>query len=137
MAIYGFGAAYSGTEDMTAAFIKAGGAFVGWKRDEAPSAHAMLRQIEVGDLVFLKSFPPSMGLIVKAAGVVTQAGEDIMEWELGTGVRVQWTFIGSRDGGTKPFGKIGDKADFTRGGTLYREYNPEVQRRIVQLVLGN
>lgn len=135
MAIYGFGAAYSGTDDMTSAFVAAGGAFVGWKSNEAPSAHAMLRQIEVGDLVFLKSFPPSMGLIVKAAGIVTEAGEDIMEWELGTGVRVRWTFVGSRDGGTKPFGKIGDKADFTRSGTLYREYNPEVQRRIVDLVL--
>jgi hypothetical protein len=136
MAIYGFGAAYGGSEDMSSAFVEAGGAFVGWTREEAPSAHAMLRQIEVGDLVFLKSFPPSMGLIVKAAGIVTEAGEDIMEWELGTGVKVQWTFVGSRDGGTKPFGKIGDKADFMRGGTLYREYNGDVQRRIIALILG-
>lgn len=134
--MYGFGAAYGGSEDMTAAFVKAGGAFIGWKLDEAPVAHAMLRQIEVGDLVFLKSFPPSMGLIIKAAGIVTEAGADIMEWELGTGVRVNWTFYGPRDGGHKLFGKIGDKADFTRGGTLYREYNPSVQRRIIDLVLG-
>ena len=137
MAIYGFGAAYSGTEDMTSAFIKAGGAFVGWKRTEAPAAHAMLRQIEIGDVAFLKSFPPSTGLIVKAVGLVTEAGDDIMDWEIGTGVKVSWAFVGARDGGTKLFGKIGDKADFTRGGTLYREYNPEVQRRIVALILSN
>jgi hypothetical protein len=52
MATYGFGAAYGGSEDMTAKFIEVGGAFVGWQSHEAPSAHAMLRQIEVGDLVF-------------------------------------------------------------------------------------
>lgn len=138
MAIYGFGAAYSGTEDMTAAFVEAGGAFVGWSKAEAPSAHAMLRQIEVGDLVFLKSFPPSMGLIVKAAGIVTDTEEPLQLWEIpGIGVRVKWTFYGPTGGGHKLLGKIGDKADFMRGGTLYREHNPEVQRRIIDLVLDN
>lgn len=138
MATYGFGAAYSGTEDMTATFVEAGGAFVGWRSDEAPSAHAMLRQIEVGDLVFLKSFPPSMGLIVKAAGIVTETAEPLLVYEIpGVGVRVNWTFYGPRNGGTKLIGKVGDKADFMRGGTLYREYNPDVQRRIIQLVLGS
>jgi hypothetical protein len=97
-----------------------------------------LRQIEVGDLVFLKSFPPSIGLIVKAAGVVVETAEPLMVYEIpGIGVRVNWTFYGSRDGGHKLFGKIGDKADFTRGGTLYREYNPDLQRQIIALVLGN
>ncbi len=136
MAVYGFGAAYGGSDDMTSDFIKASGAFVGWKLDEAPAAHEMLRQIEVGDIVFLKSFPPSIGLIVKAAGIVIETGEDIMAWELGTGVRVNWTFVGARDGGHVRLGKINDKADFTRGGTLYREYNPNVQRKIIELVLS-
>lgn len=137
MATYGFGAAYGGSEDMTSTFVGAGGAFVGWSSDEAPSAHAMLRQIEVGDLVFLKAFPPSIGLIVKAAGIVTETAEPLMVYEIpGVGVRVDWTFYGHRDGGTKLLGKIGDKADFTRSGTLYREYNPDVQRRIIHLVLG-
>jgi len=136
MAVYGFGAAFGGSEDMSSNFIEAEGAFVGWKPAEAPAAHATLRQIEVGDLVFIKSFPPSMGLIVKAAGIVTDTNHLLMDYDLGTGVRVNWTFVGPRDGGHKLFGKIGDKADFTRGGTLYREYNPDVQRRIIELVLG-
>lgn len=136
MAVYGFGAAYGGSDDMTSAFVEAGGAFVGWSSDEAQSAHAILRQIEVGDLVFLKSFPPSMGLIVKAAGIVTETAEPLIVRDIpGVGVKVNWTFYGIRDGGTKLLGKIGDKADFMRGGTLYREYNPDVQRRIIQLVL--
>lgn len=136
MAIYGFGAAFGGTDDMTSDFVNADGAFVGWKPVEAPSAHAMLRQIEVGDLVFLKSFPPSAGLIVKAAGVVTDASQRL-DWELGTGVTVRWVFRGDLGGSQNlRLGKIGDKADFTRGGTLYREYNPDVQRRIIELVLG-
>jgi hypothetical protein len=37
MAMYGFGAAYGGSEDMTSAFVDAGGAFVGWTNDEAPT----------------------------------------------------------------------------------------------------
>jgi hypothetical protein len=78
-----------------------------------------------------------MGLIIKAAGIVTETAEPLWAWEVpGVGVKVNWTFHGSRDGGTKLLGKIGDKADFMRAGTLYREYNPDVQRRIIQLVLG-
>lgn len=136
MATYGFGAAFGGSDDKTSDFIDSQAAYIGWNEQDAPFAHATLRQIEVGDLVFLKSFPPSIGLIVKAAGIVTDTTSLLRSDEFGVGVRVNWRFD-CRNGGTKTFGKIGDKADFMRGGTLYREYNPSVQRQIVELILGN
>lgn len=136
MAIYGFGAAFGGSEDMTARFIEAGGAFVGYDRNEAPVAHAMLRMIEAGDIVFLKSVPPSIGLIVKAVGVVLQAAP-FDDRELGWGVQVRWIATAKEAGAEiLRLGKMGDKADFTRGGTLYREYSPMVNGRILSLLLG-
>lgn len=136
MAIYGFGASYGGSDDMTSDFIDANGAFVGYDEDEAPVAHAMLRMIEVGDIVFLKSFPPSIGLIIKAVGIVVQAGP-IQHDDLGRGVGVRWIFTGDIGGGENlRLGKMQDKADFTRGGTLYREHSPKVNGRILALLLG-
>ncbi len=136
MAIYGFGAAFGGSDDMTARFIEAGGAFVGYSQTEAPVAHEMLRMIEVGDIAFLKSFPPSTGLIVKAVGIVVGSAP-FEDAELGHGVRVRWITIADDSGGEiARLGKIRDKADFTRGGTLYREYSPTVNRHILKLLLG-
>lgn len=136
MATYAFGAAYGGTDDKTRAFINGGSAFIGWTPNEAPYLHAMLRQIEIGDLVFLKSAAPSVGLIIKAAGVVTD--NDIkQDWDLGFGVSVDWAFTGEAGGGdNRLLGKVKDKADFMRGGTLYREFNPTVLRVVIDLIRG-
>src|SRR5689334_21431240 len=68
MAIYGIGAMY-GTDDMTDTFIMAGGAFIGWQPDEAPYAHNFMKRIAAGDIIFIKAYPPHMGLIVKAVGI--------------------------------------------------------------------
>lgn len=136
MAIYGFGAAYGGSDDKTSNFVEAQGAFVGYSEHDAPVSHAMLRMIEVGDIVFIKSFPPSIGLIIKAVGIVVKAGP-INDEELGSGVGVRWIYTGETGGGENfRLGKMQDKADFTRGGTLYREYSPEVNGRILSLLLG-
>lgn len=136
MATYAFGAAYGGTDDKTRAFVNSGSAFIGWDPHDAPFLHAMLRQIEIGDLVFLKSAAPSVGLMVKAAGVVTD-NTIRQDPDLGFGVAVDWAFTGEAGGGqNRLIGKLNDKADFMRGGTLYREFNPLVLRVVIDLIRG-
>lgn len=136
MATYAFGAAYGGTDDKTRAFVNSGFAFIGWPPDEAPYLHAMLRQIEIGDLVFLKSAAPSVGLMIKAAGIVTD-NEIKQDWDLGFGVKVDWAFTGEVGGGKNLLiGKLNDKADFMRGGTLYREFHPVVLNLVIDLIRG-
>lgn len=57
--------------------------------------------------------------------------------ELGWGVRTRWIATAD-EAGTEILclGKMEDKADFMRGGTLYREYSPIVNGRILSLLLG-
>lgn len=132
MATYGFGAAYAGTDDKVAEFVSLGVAFVGYDIDNrngnpAPALHAILRQIEVGDIIFLKSFPPSQGLIVKAVGIATDVSR-ISEHRhgLGYGPDVHWTSVEQYT-----LGRLNDRYDNMRGGTLFREYNPDVIRRLL------
>jgi hypothetical protein len=68
MAIYGIGATYE--SDVSPKFIKKGLACVGWEEEVAQPLHGMLKRIKIGDIVYIKSHPPSIGLIVKAVGIV-------------------------------------------------------------------
>lgn len=71
---YGIGAAFSsGTEDHASTFISKGFACIGWNSEDAPAFHEMLRQINIGDIIFLKSFSPKAGLYIKAIGLVTSS----------------------------------------------------------------
>jgi hypothetical protein len=128
MAIFGFGANYEG-EDVSANFVAAGAACVGWAEQDAPPLHNMLRHIKVGDIAFLKSFTPQVGLTIKAVGVVL--GSEPREIRaLGWGVQVRWIWRGE-----DRIGLLGDKYP-VRGITLYEEYNPVVQERVIGLLLG-
>lgn len=128
MAIFGFGATYN-NEDVHEAFVEAGVACVGWTRDEAPPLHNLLRHIKAGDIAYLKSFSPNIGLTIKAVGVVLE-GTAQEYGELGWGVTVRWTWQGE-----ERIGRLEDKYP-VRTITLYEEYNPEIQQRVIDLLLS-
>jgi hypothetical protein len=66
MAIFGFGATYGGTKDVSKDFVKRGVACVGWSPNQSPTLHTMLKHIKTGDVVYLKAQPANAGLIIKA-----------------------------------------------------------------------
>ena len=127
MAIFGVGARYE--EDVTQQFLSEGVACVGWQEDHAPPAHAILRQLRTGDIVFIKSFTPQAGLYIKAVGIVTE-GKVRKVPKLGAGVPVRWVW----DGEVK-VGKLDDKWP-VRSVTIYEEHHPEVQARVIDLLLS-
>ena len=72
MAIFGIGAFYD--EDVSKHFIEQSLVGVGWDAIEAPELHQFMRSLRVGDLVYIKSFPPaSPEIFVKAIGIVIDA----------------------------------------------------------------
>jgi hypothetical protein len=127
MAIFGVGAHYD--EDVSEQFISRGVACVGWSEDDAPPAHAILRLLRAGDIVFLKSFTPHVGLIVKAVGVVLVGRVEPIE-HLGQGVSVRWVWTGE-----ERIGKLDDKWP-VRSVAIYEEHHPAVQARVIDLLLG-
>lgn len=163
MSIYGFGASYGGTEDVTSYFLQQGVACSGWKPSAAPSAtasphdgeapfiEATLRSVRVGDLAFIKSFSPGAGLRIKGVGLVTDsrpheidvpAGYPVDQiWpgeiRLGTGVKVRWTWPDLRNGSVFwHLPQVNDRGTNMRTGTIYEEHGPEVAALLMELLLN-
>ncbi len=126
MAIFGIGAHYD--SDVSSQFLEHMCACVGWAEKDAPPAHGILRHIRTGDIIFIKSFAPHVGLTVKAVGVVTE-GKVRPYPNLGAGVPVRWVWSGE-----ERLGKLEDKWP-VRSVTIYEEFHPDVQTRIIQLLL--
>lgn len=113
---------------MSSDFLSKGVACVGWDPTDAPSLHRILKQITVGDLIYIKSHPPDAGLRIKAVGIVVDAEVKNVK-NLGMGVQVKWIWRGDEF-----IGKIDDKYN-VRNITLYEEFNPDVQKRVIRLIL--
>ena len=131
MAIFGIGAYYEGTTDMTEEFVQNGRACIGWGEDYAPTLHQMMRQVRVGDLIYIKSFTPRAGLTIKAVGIVISTEIEGPEIELGEiCIEVDWAWQGYH-----PVGRVNDKYN-VRSITLYEEFNPEIQNLIIDALRG-
>lgn len=162
MSIFGFGASYGGTEDVTSYFLNLGVACSGWQPSTSPSAsaspydgeapfiEATLRSVQIGDIAFIKSFSPGAGLRIKGVGLVTDArlheidnaaGYPISSiWpgqtRLGTGVKVRWTWPDVQDGTLFwHLPQLSDRGTNMRTGTIYEERGPEVASVVLDLLL--
>ena len=58
MAIYGIGASYRGTQDVSQDFLNVGLACVGHNEKDAPPLHTILKHFKIGDIVYIKAHPP-------------------------------------------------------------------------------
>jgi hypothetical protein len=129
MAIYGIGASYHGTGDVSQDFKDKGLACVGWDESDAPPLHTILKHFKIGDVVYIKAHPPQIGLIIKAVGIVI-SDRLKNDKKLGTGMPVKWVWTGE-----ERLGKFDDKYP-VRNITLYEEFNPQVQKRVIDLLLS-
>jgi len=127
MAIYGIGAFYE--EDVSDEFIRANIVGAGWSVRDAPELHQFVRSLKVGDIVYIKAFPPgSREIIVKAIGVI--ADDAIVDDQNSNGIvscgrNVRW--VSTRQFALpQPIEK-----NNVRANTLYEEFHPLVQRQIL------
>jgi hypothetical protein len=133
--IYGFGARF-GDIDVSGVFLGEGGqgmACVGWSEAQAPPLFDMLRNIGNGDLVFIKSYNQTVGLTIKAVGVVSDRTirQFIILDEPRSGVTVRWVWRGNDQ-----FGLTDDNYTPARNLTLYQEHSPEIQARVIHHLLA-
>lgn len=129
---YGFGCVYNGNEDMFQQFISHNCVCIGWEMSDASSWHSMMGEMKIGDIVFLKSFPPKHGLYIKAIGIV-EFSTMIPISNLGYGRIVRWKTVLDQDNWVK-FGRLNDRYDQFRSGTAYIEFNHKVQSKIIELI---
>ena len=138
MALYGIGCMYD-DEDVCPKFHKKGIACIGWSPEDKPYLYGILREISIGDIIILKSFFPRGGqqvLRIKAVGIVINDNVEVIK-DLGHCLKVKW--ISYDADGIKehefPSGK--SDAGVQRGTTIYKEYNPEICKQIVDLMLAD
>lgn len=133
--IYAIGSVYGSTDEMLPQFLARKVVCIGWPKTEAAALHQMLGQIAVGDIIFVKSHPPSHGLYIKAVGIV-DSPEVYSFPDLGSGRSVQWLWGQNPETRPLPLGRQNDRYDNFRGGSLYQEFGPAVQAAIIDLVVN-
>lgn len=133
MAIFAVGAYYD--EDVSGDFIKNNIAGPGWKKDQAPELHQFIGSLKVGDIIYIKSAPPSSkNITVKAIGVIIDnvllESEEETKGIVSAGRNIKWLVTDSF-AITKPKEK-----NNVRLNTMYEEFHPEVQKIIIDKVFG-
>ena len=93
-------------------------------------AHAILRHLRTGDIISIKSFTPNDGLTIKAVGVVKEGRVRPFD-NFGEGVLVRWVW--NREEWVV---RLNDKWP-VRTVAIYEEYHPDVQNRVMDLLLGS
>ena len=71
MTVYGIGAYYD--KDVSSEFITHNFACIGWSYDASPYLHEMMLRFKIGDIVYIKTFTPQLGLTINAVGVVVDS----------------------------------------------------------------
>jgi hypothetical protein len=131
--IYGLGSNYEGSTEMMDRFIELGVACIGWSPEDSESLQQMFSHIQVGDIIYLKSYPPAHGLFIKAVGIVISSKMFNIP-DLGVARKVKWLWCGRRDFNFIKMGHVRDKYDNMRGGTIYPEYGPAVQAMVLEKI---
>jgi len=132
MAIFGVGAFYDGTEDVSGSFIQNNIIGVGWDMQYAPELHQFINALKVGDIVYIKSYSPSSpDIIIKAIGIITDSiirlpsdSNDLVS----CGRNVRWI-----DTDEFRIRKPQEKNN-VRANTMYEEYHPDVQRVLIERI---
>lgn len=84
MKLWAIGATW-GNEDVSGKFVDEGYAKLGWSEEEAPTLYNILREVKVGDHIYIKSLVVNdRSIRIKAIGVVTSTN--------GKELKVDWLF---------------------------------------------
>lgn len=126
VAIFGIGAYYG--KDMTSVFLKKKVACVGWEEEDSPTLHRIMTHIKMGDIIYIKKYPASEGLTIKAIGMVADDKVTQIEDVGEACLKMKWVWEGD-----EYIGRIDDRYN-VRLNTLYEEYNPTIQKKIIDLL---
>ena len=129
MAIFGIGATFE--DDVSQNFIEANFVGIGHGVEDAPELHQFMRTLKVGDIVYIKSFPPALpDMKIRAIGVIVDDmiiyDKEIEHELVSCGRHVKWL-------STQEISIPKPKEKFNvRMNSMYEEFHPEVQRIILE-----
>ena len=130
MKVWGMGTCFGGYNDQTSSFIENGIAAIGWNEEEAIDLYATLREVAIGDVIYLKSTYPKKGtgmvLRIKVIGKVVNPNK---KHEGKSSLCVEYIKnFNSLDLALSEYkGK-----NSVYGSTFYQEYNPLIIEKILK-----
>ncbi|MEI0580040.1 hypothetical protein [Brachyspira pilosicoli] len=133
MAIFGVGATFNNTEDVSKEFINNNVAGIGWGEKDAPDLHQFIQSLKVGDIIYIKSFAPKTQMItVKAIGIIIDdkivKKFSIGNHKIGIGRNMKWI-------NKKSFTIENPKGKHNVvNNSFYEEFNPEIQKAIIDRI---
>jgi hypothetical protein len=137
MSIYGIGASYEGKYNKQKEFISKSCACIGWEEYQAPALYNVLKKVNIGDLMYIKSMSiATKELLIKAVGVVVDniitSYDDGNGSHLGNGIKVKWLWNDEKRI------KISDEMYRYNvfNNTLYEEFNDDIQKLVVKLAFN-
>ncbi|MEY8847290.1 hypothetical protein AB9K26_00620 [Psychroserpens sp. XS_ASV72] len=131
MAIFGIGAYYYGTTDVSNDFLTNNIVGTGWDVNAAPELHRYFKSLKVGDIIYIKAaFGPAKYISVKGIGIISD--NEILDTshhhltEIGRNVKwVKKTQFKL----PKPVEK-----NNVRSNTVYEEFHPNIQEEIIKRI---
>ena len=136
MAIYGIGCYYAG-KYVGNDFYAKGMACIGWKPEDKPYLFGIMTEIGIGDIITIKAFFQKGGkqvLRIKGVGIVTDNTIKPMR-NLGHCLEVKWLKYDADGLLELEYTKKEFDAGVQRRTTIYKEYNPEICKKIVELLI--
>lgn len=143
MAIYGVGSNWDG-EEVCDLFFEKDQFILGWNEDSAEDLYTFISSLKVGDILYIKANRPgSRSIRVKGVGIVNKnLISCISSGELGQGSISDWNslFVGVSWVVKAEFiieiPKNQGKLTNVRAATIYEEYLPFVQEKIVASIVS-
>lgn len=131
MAVWGIGANLGGSVDISNDFVNRKIAYLGYKKEDAPVFYEMLKEISLGDIVYIKSLPiGGSNLHIKNVGIVTRELSDVVQYIDG-GTKNDTLGVKWFDLQMDLYIDECDKKYTARSTSIYREYSSFVIKEIL------
>lgn len=139
MAIWGVGAKFGGRDSKMNSFIEESFWCTGFIEQEKPKVYEMIKEIQIDDVVFMKSLPlKSSTMNIWAIGIVTDifknTNSHIGFEDCYNEIGVKWIISNLN----QPLltVEVHDKQINERKTTIFREYNIDIVEKIIKLLLN-
>lgn len=137
MAIWGVGAKFDGWDNKLDSFVNESFWCTGFTQQEKPEIYEMIKNIQIGDIVYVKSLPIKSNIMnVRAVGIVTESFKNFNSHKgfenCGNEIGVKWLITESNQPLLKE--EITDKYINGRKTTIFKEYNKDIIKRVINLL---
>lgn len=137
MAIWGVGAKFDGWDNKLYSFVNESFWCTGFTQQEKPEIYEMIKNIQIGDIVYVKSLPIKSNIMnVRAVGIVTESFKNFNSHNgfgnCGNEIGVKWLIAESNQPLLKE--EITDKYINGRKTTIFKEYNKDIIKRVINLL---